>query len=216
MWCNILTLSSRASTSARSPRGSKEAKTPTCRCARGPRTSRQDSKGCWSQAHVRCCGRRYPRRVSAPEQDPVPAGASRHSGPGDSHECVWKVRRASGSQTGTGKKGNCIRGVRERIWRYQCEGGYIGDADGPGGETNSGYVPETMSCLLLSCFFIKGVGGWVYGFELPNRNYGVCEILTCMHVWYGLSFRPKNLKQQQTARNIQMPKGNTLHTSKWE
>lgn len=59
-----------------------------------------------------------------------------------------------------------------------------------------------MSCLLLSYFFFMGVGGWVYGFELPNRNYGVCEILTCMHVWYGFFFRPKNLKQQQTARII--------------
>lgn len=202
MLCNILTLDSRAPTSARSPRGAEETKTPTSRCARGHGSPCQDSKGCWSQAHVRRCGGRYPRRISTSEQDSILAGSSRYSGPGDSHECIWKVRRVPGSEAGTGEKGNCICGVRERIWRYQCEGGYIGDADGPGGEVHSGYIPETMSCLLLSYFFFMGVGGWVYGFELPNRNYGVCEILTCMHVWYGFFFRPKNLKQQQTARII--------------
>lgn len=134
----------RAQTSSRGSRSSKEAQASP----RRPRlyASGQNRQGSWSQAHQRCDGGCHPGRVSPSQQDSVPAGPPRHGGPGESYCCFWTLRGIPGGQIGAGQKGNCVRRVRERVWRYQCQGGYLGDAYGGEWQADSGYLPETISC----------------------------------------------------------------------
>lgn len=142
-------MENRTKTSPRSPRSTKETQTPS-RSPRyhSPSKSRQRSR---PQTHRRSSSNRHPRRVPPPQQDLVLAGSPRRRKPRERHCRFWPFRGIQGSQIGAGSQGNCVRRVRERVWRYQCQGSYVWNAHGRPCEAYPGYLPETV--VRSSCIF---------------------------------------------------------------